>query len=187
MKVAATSKPITFVRANVVPDSAPLCGVSLRTAGCSDVESLLPRDMEFTRVDSVMGDWPLGGLAYKTETEWNSAWDKHIVQFQHRQGVSEAPSTPSVDFSSSMLIGWSEWVQPCDWGGASITRVVEEATQVRVEYQYPQYSRLRPAEGVSCTAEYWVSPHFSFFKIAATSKPIVFVLTGVAPSLTLQK
>ncbi len=159
-----------------------LIGIALLMAGCGGGgDSFQPRDLAFTRLGTTLQGWPVGGVmsslpvgghVFKTESEWNKAWDENVVQLYQRYNYS-LPEKPTVDFSSSMLIGLSK-----DENYSDITKVVEEAERIRVEYQiFPPPTQFRAAEMA-------IGPNFDLIRIAATSKPVVFVSTGVAPDVS---
>ncbi len=118
-----------------------LIGIALLMAGCGGGSSS-SNDMAFTRVGANQYSyWPTGTYVIKTESDWNSAWDKNVTAYQ----PSQAQAKPAVDFASSMLVGVAHENISCAVFG--ITRVVEESSQVRVEYAYsylpPQTTTVR--------------------------------------------
>lgn len=140
---------------------------ALFLAGCGggDDEPFTPRDIPFTRVNDIFNSyWPVGTYVIKTESEWRTAWDQHTP-------FLVMPERPTIDFSTSMLVGVSHEPLKVGCTGFVVSRVVEEAVEVRVEYQY-----LYPTPNSSCT-ERWGSD-FDLVQIAVTRKPITFVRTG---------
>lgn len=155
--------------------------LALLVAGCGGGdEEFVPRDIPFTRVVSAQSRyWPEGTYAFKTEVDWSIAWAQYVEPYYTAR--NELPVKPTIDFLSSMLVGLSiDSSIPVEPGvrmsllGLAITRVVEEAALVRVEYEY-----IYPMPGVSYPPSTFSGlPMPDFILIATTHKPITFVRTG---------
>ncbi|MBP9061228.1 MAG: hypothetical protein KBD82_19520 [Rhodoferax sp.] len=156
-------------------------GIALLVSGCGGgEEEFAPRDLQFTRVvNAVSRYWPVGTYVFKAEADWSIAWAQYVEPYYTAR--NELPVKPTIDFLSSMLVGLSIDssipVEPrvrMSLLGLAITRVVEEAALVRVEYEY-----IYPMPGVSYPPSSFSGlPIPDFIQIAATSKPITFVRTG---------
>ena len=154
--------------------------VALLVAGCGGGdEEFVSRDIPFTRLVSAQSRyWPEGTYAFKTEADWSTAWGQYVAPAYTDN--SNLPAKPTIDFASFMVVGLSmNSLIPLEPGvmmsllGLEVTRVVEEAAMIRVEYGY-----IYPMPGVSYAPGMLSGSITYFVQIAATNKPITFVRTG---------
>jgi len=142
-----------------------LCSGLLAACGGGS-EDPWPAELPFERVRQAtqFGDWPEQGYAFGTDAQWASAWAAYI------SGRALGPvDRPEVDFSRRNLLGVSRgWGNNGCWG-LNITRVVETAAQIRVEYVQ---SKGPAAPDMLCTQA--LVPMADFVTVPKSDKPVVY-------------
>ncbi len=129
------------------------------------------REIAVVPLTGVDGSWPAQNYVARTPSEWNKVWNLRDAT------PSPAPEIPAVDFSANTIAGVS-----LGWGGTpctplEISRVTEEAEQIRIEYR----QAVQPPE-IGCIQ--MTVPLVAFVKLPATAKPIVFEQAGGSPVAT---
>lgn len=136
-----------------------LAGV-LAACGGSDEE---PKDLPMQRISALWANTDVQqNYVLRTEADWQAAWARHLPI------LVPPPSAPRVDFSRDMVLGVSRGTGSSGCDGLSITKVVEEAAELRVDFA----RAAPPPSGIAC-ATVMVSLT-DFVVVRASAKPVRF-------------
>ena len=144
---------------------AVIAAASLQLSSCGGSGVFEPRELALELVGAW---WPPKDIAanyvIRSEPDWQSVWKTHEPQ------IYPPPERPRVDFGRHMIVGLTLGTGPNGCHGLRIRRVVEEATEVRVEYRR---SVVPPLVGCSQS----LIALTDFVIVTSTEKPVIFVRT----------
>lgn len=140
------------------------------SAACGGSEPYQPRELNFARINAF---WPAldrkETYVVRSDAEWQTAWQLHEPL--------TIPKTerPPIDFSRSMVLGITQGSGLSGCYGLLIRRVVEEETELRVEYSLlePKFE-LTPT--FVCTT--LLVPLTDFVEVPKSDKPVSFKRTN---------
>ena len=135
---------------------------------CGGSDTFTPFDLPTSRI---VASWRVSDVqqtyTIRTAAEWRTAWEANEPQTTPRAEI------PLVDFSQSMVVGLTLGSGPNGCHSVKISRVVEEADVIRVEYQrFPGPTSLPQI----CTLA--IVPLTDFVVIKRSDKRVAFVATG---------
>ena len=143
---------------------------ALQACGGGSDQPFAPFDIPTQRISA---SWRIQDVqqtyVIRTAPEWRAAWETH------EPATIPRTAQPLVDFGNNMVVGLTLGAGPNGCHSVRISRVVEEADSIRVEYQrFPGPTSLP----VACTLA--IVPLTDFVAIKRSDKPVAFVATGVS-------
>jgi len=138
--------------------------IALLLAACGGSDTFQAREMPISRITAWWQSTSLNErYVVRSESEWQAVWKLH------EPPTLPASIRPSIDFSSTMVVGLTFGSGPNGCYGLSIRRAVEEEFEIRVEY----LQAAAGGPGVLCTQA--IVPLTDFVSVPRSDKHVVFV------------
>jgi len=139
------------------------------SAACGGSEPYQPRELNFARIAAF---WPAldrkETYVVRSDAEWQTVWQLHEPL--------TIPKTerPPIDFSRSMVLGITQGSGPSGCYSLLIRRIVEEETELRVEYSLSE-PNFEPLIFLCATV---MVPLTDFVEVPKSDKPVSFKRTN---------